>query len=199
MGLISNGSTIFDAGAMASGFGGSLSFLSKQTASSSSSISFTSGINSTFKEYLFIYNNIHPATGNTQLRFQANADGASGFNETITSTAFLAFMGENGHSPTLGYEGGRDQAQGTGFQQISGDVGNDNDQVGCGYLHLFNPASTTFVKHYIARASSCHPSDRENDFHSVGYFNTTSAIDEIQFKMSSGNIDSGTICLYGIG
>ena len=198
MGLISNGTTIFDNGSMASGFGGNMVFISKQTASASSTISFTSGIDSTYKEYIFYYVNIHPSVGNTQLRFQANAVGGSGFNETITSTAFMAFHGENGSSPTLGYEGGRDQAQGTGFQQVSGDIGDDNDQVGSGYLHLFNPSSTTFVKHYIARASSYHPSDRENDFYSAGYFNTTSAIDEIQFKMSSGNIDSGEILLFGV-
>ena len=198
MGLISNGTTIFDNGAMASGFSGDLIFISKQTASASASISFTSGIDSTYKEYVFYFVNMHPSNDNTQLRFQANIVGGSGFNETITSTTFMAFHGENGASGTLGYEPSRDQAQGTGFQQITGDIGFDNDQVGCGYLHLFNPSSTTYVKHFIARASSLHPSDRENDLYAAGYFNTTSAIDEIQFKMGAGNIDSGEILLFGV-
>ena len=198
MGLISNGTTIFDNGSMASGFGGNLIFISKATASASASISFTSGIDSTYKEYIFYFANIQPSNDNTQLRFQANAAGGSGFNEVITSTAFLAFVGEGGASPTLGYETGRDQAQGTGFQQITGDIGFDNDQVGAGYLHLFNPSSTTYVKHFIARASSNHPSDRANYFYSAGYFNTTSAIDQIQFQMGAGNIDSGEIILFGV-
>tara|TARA_Y100001973_G_scaffold42982_1_gene64097 strand:- start:34 stop:642 length:609 start_codon:yes stop_codon:yes gene_type:complete len=201
MGLISNGTTIFDAGAMS--VGGSMTFIKKLTASSSGTLSFVDGsssvvLDSTYKEYIFIFNNIHPATGNTQLTFQGNAAGGSGYNETITSTAFMAFHLESGGSGTLGYEAGRDLGQSTGFQDCTGDIGAENDECGSGFLHLFNPSGTTFVKHFIGRASSYHPSDRENDFYTAGYFNTTSAIDEIQFKMSSGNIDSGTITLYGI-
>ena len=201
MGLISNGTTIFDAGAMS--VGGSMTFIKKLTASSSGTLSFVDGsssvvLDSTYKEYIFIFNNIHPATGNTQLTFQGNAAGGSGYNETITSSAFMAFHTEGGASGTLGYEAGRDLAQSTGFQDCTGDIGAENDECGSGFLHLFNPSSTTFVKHFVGRASSYHPSDRENDFTTAGYFNTTSAIDEIQFKMSSGNIDSGTITLYGI-
>ena len=178
--------------------GGAWNFISKLTASSSATLSFTSGIDSTYKEYLFTFNNIHPATGNTQLTFQGNAAGEADYDETITSTAFLAFVAESGGNGTLGYEAGRDQAQGTGFQDCTGDIGAENDECSSGYLHLFNPSSTTFVKHFIGRASSYHPSDRVNEFYFAGYFNTTSAIDEIQFKQSSGNIDAGDICLYGL-
>jgi len=204
MGLISNGSTIFDAGSMSAGFGGSMTLIKKLTASSSSTLSFVDGASSvvfdgTYKEYLFIYNNIHPASGNTQLTFQGSTDSGSNYNTTITSTAFLAFHGEGGESPTLGYEGGRDLTQSTSFQQCTGDIGSENDECGSGYLRIYNPASTTFVKQFISVASSYHPSNRSNQLHVTGYFNTTSAIDAIQFKESSGNMDAGTICLYGIG
>jgi len=182
---------------------GSMVFIKKVTASSSATVSFVDGtsdvvLDDTYKKYLFTFNNIHPETGNTQLTFQGNVAGGSGYDETITSTAVLAFHGESGSPSSLAYDAGRDQAQGTGFQDCTGDIGAENDECGSGYLHLFNPSSTTFVKHFIGRASSYHPSDRENDFFTAGYFNTTSAIDEIQFKMSSGDIDAGDICLYGI-
>ena len=197
----------FDSGAddLAATFsGGDMTFIKKLTSDGSDdTLSFVDGtsdvvIDSTYKEYMFIFNDIHPETDNTQLTFQGNSAGGADYNETITSTAFMAFHTEAGTSPTLGYEAGRDQAQATGFQGCTGDIGNDNDQAASGYLHLFNPSSTTFVKHFIGRASSIHPSDRENDFFFAGYFNTTSAIDEIQFKMSSGEIQGGNISLYGI-
>lgn len=177
---------------------GDLVFISKQTASSSASISFTSGIDSTYKEYIFFFNNIHPATDNVHFSFQGNASGESGFNETITSTAFYAQHREDGSATALEYRTGEDQAQGTSFQLLCEGLGNDNDQSLSGYLHLFNPSSTTFVKHFITQTNQVRYNDRLYNFHIAGYFNTTSAIDEIQFKMSSGNIDSGDILLYGV-
>ncbi len=177
---------------------GELTFISKQTASSSATISFTSGIDSTYKEYIFYFNNIHPATDNTALSFQGNASGGSGYNETITSTFFQANHSEDGSGGSLGYRTSEDQAQGTAFQQLGYGVGNGNDECASGYLHLFNPSSTTFVKHFISRVQVYHKSDISYDMYSAGYFNTTSAIDEIQFKMSSGNMDSGDIILFGL-
>jgi hypothetical protein len=177
---------------------GELTFISKQTASSSATIDFTSGIDSTYKEYIFYFNNIHPATDNTALSFQGNASGGSGYNETITSTFFQANHSEDGSGGSLGYRTSEDQAQGTAFQQLGYGVGNGNDECASGYLHLFNPSSTTFVKHFISRVQVYHKSDISYDMYSAGYFNTTSAIDEIQFKMSSGNIDSGDILLFGL-
>ena len=183
--------------------GGSMTFIKKLTASSSSTLSFVDGssdvvLDNTYKEYLFIYNNIHPATDGAEFQFQANVSGGSGFNETITSTHFDAYHEENDQSPTLSYMTGFDQAQGTSFDTLSRDIGNDNDQSTSGTLHLFNPSSTTFVKHFISVSNFSGNNDfTGNSFHS-GYFNTTSAIDEIQFKMSTGNIDAGDICLYGI-
>ena len=203
MGLISNGTTIFDAGSMASGFGGAMTFIKKLTASSSGTLSFVDGTSSvvldnTYKEYLFVFNNIHPATDGVYFSFQGNAAGGSGFDETITSTVFVAQHSEGGSGAELGYGNSRDQAQGTAIQNISDTIGNDNDQSLSGYLRLFNPSSTTFVKHFIATTNIAHPSNFTMNNYSAGYFNTTSAIDEIQFSMNSGNIDAGTISLYGI-
>ena len=178
--------------------GSALNLISTQTASSSATISFTSGIDSTYKEYIFKFINIHTATDNTQITFQGNASGGSGFNETITSTYFQAYHNEGGSDTALSYVTSRDQAQGTSFQKIADGLGTDNDQSASGFLHLFNPSSTTFVKHFMSRLQIAHYGEYSQDEFIAGYFNTTSAIDEIQFKMSSGNIDSGTIKLYGV-
>ena len=178
--------------------GGSMNLISTQTASSSSTISFTSGIDSTYDEYVFKFYDIHCETNFRHLGFQANAVGGSGYNETITSTMFVANHKEDDSASTLAYEGDGDQAQGTGFQSIIHAMGNGNDESGSGTLHLFNPSSTTFVKHFIATTNTYTDDDRSQNNFAAGYINTTSAIDEIQFKMSSGNIDSGVIKLYGI-
>jgi len=177
---------------------GKMTLISSQTASGSASIEFTSGIDSTYPIYKFEFINIHPATDNTSLGFQANAAGASGYNETITSTTFLAYHGEDDSGTSLQYAPTMDQAQGTAFQAVSGAVGNDNDQTTSGELWLYGISSTTFVKHFMSTCSLSNPSNYMHNFFSAGYFNLTSALDEFQFKMSSGNIDSGTIKLYGI-
>ena len=182
---------------------GSMVFIKKLTASSSGTLDFVDGssdvvLDSTYKEYLFTFNNIHPETNGVSFGFQGNASGGSGYNETMTTTIFKAGHGEDGSGAGINYETGADQAQGTGFQQIVRYVGNGNDESCSGFLHLFNPSSTTFVKHFIARTVMYHASDEAEDCFTAGYFNTTSAIDEIQFKMSSDDIDAGDICLYGI-
>jgi hypothetical protein len=181
---------------------GSMVFIKKQTASSSATISFVDGtsdvvLDDTYKEYLFTFNNIHPATDQTNFVFQGNAAGGSGYNETMTTTTFQAQHSEGGSSE-LSYESGMDLAQATDFQRIAHEIGNDNDQSTSGFLRIFNPSSTTFVKHFIAESQSYRYNDYSHRLFTAGYFNTTSAIDEIQFKMSSGNMDAGDICLYGI-
>ena len=181
----------------ATGVGG-LVLLATETASSSDTIDFTSKIDSLYKEYIFKFINVHPATDAAELSFQANAAGGSGFDETITSTYFRAVHNEADTAATLTYDANRDQAQGTGFQEIASDVGNENDQSTSGYLHLFDPSSTTFTKHFILRSSVYIADTGARDQFVAGYFNTTSAIDEIQFKMSSGNIDAGTFKMYGV-
>ena len=180
--------------------GGAMTFISKSTASSSSTISFTSGIDSTYKEYIFIFKDIHPATDQQSFSFQVDTGTNTNYNQTITSTLFRAKMFEDGSSPFFQYETGSDQAQGTGFQPLATEIGNGDKESATGYLHLFNPSSTTFVKHFISRiqsySGSSYPTSQDN--YIAGYVNTTTALTRIQFKMSSGNIDAGTITLYGI-
>ena len=175
--------------------GGNLVKIATTTASSSASLSFTSGIDSTYKEYMFFFNNLHPQTDDTKLVFQTTTDG-SNFNTTLTNTYFVARNQEDNSSRALGYSADDDQAQGTAFQRLNESTGSDNDQSISGHMHLFEPSSTTFVKHYISRTMTIF--DRATDVFGAGFFNTTSAITGIQFKMSSGNIDSGTITMYGV-
>ena len=178
--------------------GSAMTLLSTQTASSSATISFTSGIDSTYDEYVFKFIDIHPATDEAYLTFQGNAAGGSGYNETITSTDFRAYNAEDGSATALQYSTAFDQAQGTSFQPITQEIGNDNDQCASGTLQIFAPSDTTFVKHFLSASQYSWAGDYTMRDFTAGYFNTTSAIDEIQFKMSSGNIDSGVIKLYGI-
>ena len=179
---------------------GSLTHIATQTASSSASISFTSGIDSTYKEYIFYFINIHPADY-SEFHFNLSADGGSNYNVTKTSTFFRPTHRENGADGSIAYGTGGDLAQGTGFQPLTqalGDTAVDNDASASGYLHLFNPSSTTFVKHFIAKVQHMHNNDYSMDSFVAGYGNTTSAIDAVQFKASSGNIDSGQILLFGL-
>jgi hypothetical protein len=177
---------------------GDLVFISKQTASSSASISFTSGIDSTYKEYIFYFVNIHPSSNGAEFLFQGNAVGGSGFNETITSSAFEVFHFENGSSAGITYSTYFDKAQGTSFQSIAGNPGNGNDESYSGSLILYDPSSTTFVKHFMTNGNGYNNNDVSLQLVTAGYFNTTSAIDEIQFKVNTGTIESGDILLYGV-
>ena len=178
---------------------GNLIFISRSTASSSSSVSITSGISSTYKEYIFIFNNIHPGTDAKSLQFNLSADSGSNYNVTKTTTFFRAQHTEDGSANVFEYVTGDDLAQSTSAQNISNLCGADNDQCVSGYLHLFNPSSTTFVKHFMSVVNSTFTdTDGSANLYMAGYGNTTSAIDAIQFSMSSGNIDSGTIDMYGV-
>jgi len=177
--------------------GGALNLISTQTASSSSTISFTSGIDSTYKEYIFKFTDIHPATDNTN--FTVNfRDGGSSYDATKTTTFFQANHEEDGTNGALGYVTGNDLAQSTSSQILIQQNGNGNDECISGELRLFNPSDTTFVKHFMARSTGNITYDYCYDVFVAGYCNTTTAIDGVQFSMSSGNIDSGTIKLYGV-
>jgi hypothetical protein len=179
---------------------GSLTHIATQTASSSASISFTSGIDSTYKEYIFYFVNIHPGTAETALTFNMSVDSGSNYNVTKTTTFFRANHREDdGGTPGFGYRTGDDLAQSTSFQPLSSVGGAGNDEAISGYLHLFNPASSTFVKHFLGETNT-YMINQDHTNHSLfaGYGNTTSAVDGVQFKMSSGNIDSGQILLFGL-
>ena len=183
--------------------GGAMTFIKKLTASSSSTLSFVDGsssvvLDNTYKEYLFIFNNIHPATDKVYFTFQGSTDSGSNYNTTATTTLFSAYHFESDSATELAYRSSDDHQQSTDFINIAQRVGNDNDQSISGSLQLFNPSSTTFAKHFISRTSTYNADNILFDVYTAGYFNTTSAVDAIQFKMASGNIDSGTITLYGI-
>ena len=204
MAIISNAVTIADAGAFSVGLG-AMTHIKTLTASSSGTIQFQDGsssvvLDNTYPIYLFKIINMHPAVDNHIFEFQGNAAGASGYNETITSTSFRTIHYENGSGGALSYTGNDDLAQGTDHQHLANGVGNANDEGLSGELYLFNPSSTTFVKHFMAVTQFYEAANAQasSSVHTSGYFNTTSAIDEIQFKMASGNIDSGTFKLYGI-
>ena len=180
---------------------GDLVFISRSTASSSASLSITSGIDSTYKEYIFMFNNIHPSA-NSDFAFNMSVDGGSNYNVTKTTTLFNAFHYEAGSSSNLAYLPADDLAQGTGYQVLMafGDLGINADDSLSGYLHLFDPSSTTFVKHFtsITVGSNNEASPYINNDFIAGYANTTSAVNAVDFKMISGNIDSGTIDMYGV-
>jgi len=202
MAIISNGTTIADAGAFSVNLG-SMVHIKTLTASSSSTLSFVDGssdvvLDSTYPIYKFEFINCHPATNTAYLTFQGSTDTGSSYGVTITSTAFYARQIEGGGNTEIDYNGSADLAQSTSFQRISQGVGNGNDESCSGTLQIFNPSSTTFVKNFIARMPTYQSSNYIYDQYTAGYFNSTSAIDAIQFKFSSGNIDSGKIKLFGI-
>jgi hypothetical protein len=183
---------------------GKLTLISSATASSSTSVDFTSGITSAYDEYIFYGLDINPSVGGSGadgpiFGFQSNAVGGSGFNETITSSAFGAYHREDGSSSSLGYNTSMDQANGTSYQPIANNIGAMSDASVCFELHLFSPSSTSKVKHFYCRA--VNPNDDEPpyawQYFVAGYINTTSAIDEISFNVSSGNFD-GNIYLFGV-
>ena len=182
---------------------GSMTLIKKLTASSSATLSFVDGssgvtLDNSYKEYVFTFNNIHPANDNADFTFNMSTDSGSNYNVTKTTTVATAQHSEAGSDVGFFYVTADDLAQSTDFQIILGLIGNDADQCASGYLHLFNPSSTTFVKHFTAVGNSYYSGNYSLNDYVAGYGNTTSAVDGIQFKMNSGNIDSGDICLYGI-
>ena len=177
--------------------GGTLVLLSTQTASASASISFTTGIDSTYDEYVFKFINIHPATNSASFEFNMSTDGGSSYNVTKTSSAFMAYHTEADSGTGLEYRTGQDLAQSTAYQRLLHGIGNQTDESGSGMLTIYNPSSTTYVKHFISCTSNYMHGDYANNYFTAGYFNTTSAVNAIRVQMASGNFD-GTIYLYGI-
>ena len=178
--------------------GGAMNLISTQTASSSSTISFTSGIDSTYDEYVFKFYDIHPSADIT-FGFQVDTGTNTSYNQTITSTTFRAYHNEAGGSTSLGYASGDDQAQGTAMQPIAL-ISTSNDDSASGTLQLFAPSSSTFIKNFFAVSNGVKALSGQFTYNmfTAGYINTTTAITRVQFKTSSGNIDSGVIKMYGV-
>jgi len=179
--------------------GGNLILLTTTTLSSAAAtIDFTSSIDSTYKEYQFHFTDMHPATDSVMLQFQVDTGTNTSYNQTITSTNFNAVHSEVDDDTTLSYRTARDLAQSTSFQAITEGADNDNDSCATGILHLFDPSNTTFVKHFMSTTQSVinYPETRQT--FCAGYVNTTTALTRIRFKFNSGNIDAGTIKMYGV-
>ena len=178
--------------------GGAMTLLATETASSSDALSFTSNIDSDYKEYVFKFIDIHASNEGSNFTFNMSVDGGSNYNVTKTSTHARAYHAEADNAAAFSYSADGDLAQSTGFQNISHSLNDDNDASTAGTLHLFDPSSTTFVKHFIINTNSMV--DSIYSYHNLfgGYGNTTSAVDAVQFKMSAGTIDAGVIKLYGI-
>jgi hypothetical protein len=183
--------------------GGAWNFIKKLTASGDSDLTMVNGtddvvLDSTYKVYLFTFKNIHPSINDTRLEFNLSDDTGSTFAATKTTSCARAEHNESGSGGALAYNTSLDLAQSTSNQPLGSSLGSDNDQNTSGYLHLFNPSSTTFVKHFMARVNETNHNNSSFDLLYGGYANTTSAIDGIKFEMSSGNIDAGDFCLYGL-
>ena len=185
---------------------GSYTFIKKVTASSSGTVSFVDGssdvvLDNTYKEYLFTFKDIHPsATGSgVNFSFNGSTDSGSNYNATKTTTLFRTYNYEGADTTTLGFDSTPALAQSTAFQTLTTNNTNPNDGSNVGILHLYDPSSTTYIKHFTC-VTSQNTFNGENCMNNyvAGYFNTTSAIDAIQFKFASGNVDAGDICLYGI-
>lgn len=205
MGVISNGTTLLDAGSLDSGVAkGAMTHIKTLTASSSGTLDFVDGsssvvLDNTYKEYIFIFTNIHPGTDQKAFQVNFSTDSGSNYNVTKTTTHFRAQHLESGSSQVFEYVTGDDLAQATSAQHVSNLCGNDNDQCVSGYMHLFDPSSTTFVKHFYSVVNSTFTeSEASANLYTAGYCNTTSAVDGVRFQMNTGNIDSGTIKLYGV-
>jgi len=195
---------LLDAGALDSGIPtGAMTLIKTLTASTSATLDFLNGASNvvfdgTYDSYVFKFYNIHPATNTAKLTFQADTGTNTNYNIAVTSTFFTSQHREDGNNGALGYEASHDQAQGTAFQDITNGIGNLNDENMNGELKIFSPSSGTFVKHFISTVQSNYDTNWSMNSYMAGYFNTTTALTRAQFKMSSGNIDSGIIKLYGI-
>lgn len=192
----SNGSGVLSS--VNSAFSSKPILLTTETASSDVSLSFTSDIDSTYKVYIFSFFNIHASTDDANFSFQANAVGESGYNETMLTTFADAYHGASGTNANIEYNSTYDQVSGTDFQVLSFDMGIENDENTSGTLYIFNPSSTVYSTQFYCRTQTNNKDDYIVDAFSSGYFTTTSALDEFQFKMSTGNIDAGTIKMYGL-
>ena len=180
---------------------GDMNLITTNTISSGvSSSSFTSSIDSTYDTYLFKFINIHPSSDGNRFRFQGSTNGGSSYGVNITSTFFKAFHAEADNSDGVSYDGQNDLAQSTSYQQLNldADLGADDDQGLNGTLYLFSPSNTTFVKHFLGITNFVHKDNYSVQCFISGYFNTTSAINAIDFQVASNNIDSGVIKMYGL-
>ena len=202
MAIISNAVTMADAGAFSVSLGAMTLIKTITLSSAAGNVSFVHGSSSvvlddTYPIYKFVYLNLHPSA-NQFAQFNMSTDTGSNYNVSKTTTNFNSSQGEGAEYPAVGYQAGNDLANDTAYQVLSFQPYTGNDSSISGELTLFNPSSTTFVKHFMAQSHSMHANAFAIQTYVAGYCNTTSAVDAVNFQFSSGNIDSGTIKLYGI-
>ena len=181
---------------------GSMTLIKTLTASGSSTLSFVDGssdvvLDGTYNAYIFKIINAHPSVNGAEFRMQGSTDSGSNYNTTMTSNATEIWNAEDGSSYVIQYSTYFDKAQSTDFFALSSNPGNEDHESFSGTFTIFNPANTTFVKHWVSEGNTHNHNDATLQTINGGYFNTASAIDAFQFKMSSGTFD-GTIKLYGI-
>jgi len=175
-----------------------MTLITTNTSSDAATSDFTTGIDNTYKLYIFKFYDVNPATDEADFTFQCNATDSTSYDETMTTTFFRAYHNEADDSAALNYDTSPDQAQGTAFQALAVSVGNGADESCAGELYLFNPSNTTYVKHFYSTFNAHQSGDYTMETFVAGYINTTTAIDDIQFKMSTGNMDA-VIKMYGVG
>jgi len=179
-----------------SGFGSAMVLISTQTASNPASITFSSGITSTYGEYIFKFYNINPVSDKADFSFQVNATDSTSYDEPITSSCFRPYHYQNDSATDLAFFSG-EQGNGTAEQFIIKDIGNGSDESASGEMHLWNPGSTTYMKHFYTNTNSYQGDNYALDLYTAGYINDTTAINDIRFRMASGNFD-GTIKMFGV-
>jgi len=177
--------------------GGSMTFISSLTASDSAALEFTSGIDSTYNEYQFWMINICPASANVHFKWQFSTNGGSSYGIATTNTVLEAYHVEADSNATVTYAANHDVAQSTSDVRLMTHMGSNADSSGCGFVTLWHPSSTTYIKHFQSETNIDQSTDQDN-FFTAGYINTTSAINAVKFYMSSGNIESGSVYMYGI-
>ena len=177
-----------------------MTLITTNTESGDGISAFTSGIDSTYKLYVFKWFNCNPATDDVQFTVNFSDDTSSHSYDLAKTTTFLHTYSDEEADDAAGpaYSTGGDLAQGTGYQILAGGVGSDADQHCSGTLHLFDPSNTTYVTHFYSDVVFSHQEDWLVNNQVAGYINTTAAVTAVDFKFSSGNFD-GTIKLYGVG
>ena len=203
MGVISNGTTLLDAGALDSGIAtGAMTLIKTLTASGATTLSFLNGadnvvFDNTYDVYVFKFINIKASNRSKSLTFQVDTGTNTNYNIAVTSSGFEAYQNESGNSAALRYDNQYDLEQSTGFVQISSELQNDADSSGSGELVFYNPSSDTFVKHWTSTSNNMRFDSHSYQYHKAGYFNTTTALTRVQFKINANTFD-GTIKMYGI-
>ena len=175
-----------------------MTLITTNTSSDAASSDFTTGIDNTYKLYIFKWYDVGPATDGALLMLNFSTDGGSNYNMTKTTSYFLSQHTEADGDATLAYVGASDLAQSVAVQKLTGAIGSAADESAAGELFLFNPSNTTYVKHFYSRSNNYGPDGYTQDVYVAGYVNSTSDIDAVQFAMSSGNMDA-VIKMYGVG